>query len=45
MGESFQQAIYDLGKSDMIELLGYCYLLNKEHLRCVELFEKYDLVY
>ena len=30
------QAVYDLG---------YCYLLNKEYLRCVELLEKQDLVY
>lgn len=36
MSETFQQAIYQLA---------YCYLMNKEYLRCVELLEKYDLVY
>lgn len=47
MTEAFQTAVYDLGKSSSLSdpLLGYCYLLNKENLRCVELFEKYELVY
>jgi hypothetical protein len=25
--------------------LAHCYLLNKEHLRCVSLIEKYELVF
>ena len=36
MSESAASAIYDLA---------YCYLLNGENLRCVELLENNELVY
>lgn len=36
MSETCASAIYDLA---------YCYLLNGEYLRCVELLENNDLVY
>jgi hypothetical protein len=52
--EALDQSSRDIKKCDSIVIdpiiqavydLGYCYLLNKEYLRCVELIEKQELVY
>lgn len=44
--DHFVRAVYDLGKStNLIFYIAHCYMLNKEHLRCVQLVEKYELAF